>query len=307
MKWIKIIALIFGSILLLLAGLWFLFVAKSPTKSISLANYYAYDQELPLKDSIQQILDTTDFTLFYATFQSVHNQQVTSLLSIPKTGQPPYPTIILMHGVGDRKTVDYVEAGNTLLTQAGYAVLRLDTHNHGDRKTDDYDFDLREGLKYWTRNTITQTVFDLQRAVDFLEIQPAIDAERIGYYGISLGGIIGTIFCGLDDRIKAPVIAIAGGSLHLLFGKNALDQEVQDYVSVIDPINFVENIAPRPLLMINAENDEVIPPITSKLLFQQAKKPKEIIWYPTTHKTVPLEKVYQDGIDWFDKYLKDEN
>jgi len=63
-------------------------------------------------------------------------------------------------------------------------------------------------------------------------------------------------------------------------------------------------ISPRPLLMINAENDEVIPPVTSKLLFKKANKPKEIIWYPTKHRSLPIDKAYPDGIRWFNNYLK---
>lgn len=307
MKFLKKVLVIFLVLAFMASGLWWFISARSNTQSISFENYYAYDKALPLKDSVRHLLDTTDYALHYATFYSVHNQKVTSLLSVPKSGEAPYPAVILLHGVGDRKSVDYVEAGNAFLTKAGYAVLRIDTHNHGDRKTDDYEFSLTDGLKYWTRNTISQTVFDLQRAVDFLETRPEIDKDRIGYYGISLGGIIGTIFCGLDERIKAPVIVIAGGSLNLMFGKEALSHEVLDYVSIIDPINFVHKIAPRPLLMINAEKDEVIPPLTSKLLYQKAKTPKNIIWYPTKHKEVPLKEVYQDGIDWFDKYLKNEN
>lgn len=303
MSLLKKVLFALSILVVLIAGLWFFISTRSNTQSISFDNYYAYDKALPLKDSVYQILDTSDYTLHYTTFYSVHNQKVTGLLSLPKTGKAPYPVIILLHGMGDRKSVDYVTSGNEYLTKAGYAVLRIDTHNHGDRKVDNYDFSLTDGLKYWTRNTISQTVFDLHRAVDFLETRADIDSERIGYYGISLGGIIGTIFCGLDERVKAPVIVIAGGSLNLLYGKDALKQEVLDYMSIIDPINFVEKIAPRPLLMINAENDEVIPPLTSKLLYQKAKEPKNIIWYPTTHKRVPLEQVYQDGINWFDEYL----
>lgn len=298
----SLIAVLFFAILLI--GLWWFITARSNTQAISFENYYAYDKTLPLRDSIWQIRDTTDYILYSTIFQSVHNQQVTGLLSIPKTGNAPYSTVILLHGAGDKKTVDYVETGNDFFTKAGYAVLRIDIHNHGERKVNNYEFSLNEKLKYWTRNTISQTVFDLGRSIDFLETRPEIDSDNIGYYGISLGGIIGTVFCGLDARIKAPVIVIAGGSLNLLYGKDALNQEVLDYMSIIDPINFVDKISPRPLLMVNAENDEIIPPLTSKLLFQKANQPKEIKWYPTTHKKVPLKDVYQDGIDWFDKYLK---
>ena len=131
-----------------------------------------------------------------------------------------------------------------------------------------------------------------------------LDASRIGFYGISLGGITGTIFCGLDKRVKVPVIVLAGGQLNLIYGKKALTADAKDYTSIIEPKNFVKQISPRPLLMMNAENDDIVLPLMSKLLYKKAKNPKEIIWYPAKHHTIPIDKVYQEGINWFDKYLK---
>ncbi|MCK5774647.1 MAG: alpha/beta hydrolase, partial [Bacteroidales bacterium] len=73
--------------------------------------------------------------------------------------------------------------------------------------------------------------------------------------------------------------------------------------SMIEPINFIKQISPRPLLMINAENDDVVPPMLTKILYKNAKKPKQINWYPTKHHDIPVEGVFQDGFDWFQKYL----
>jgi cephalosporin-C deacetylase-like acetyl esterase len=265
--------------------------------------FYNYDHELPLNDSIQLVSNDDGLKLYSVSFSSVHDKRVTGLLSIPDETKGPLPVIILLHGLGDRKTVDYIEAGYQYFQQSGYAVLRIDIDNHGDRKKYDYDFDLTDGYRYWTRDIITQTVFDLRRSIDFLERRVEIDKDRIGFFGISLGGIIGTIFSGVDKRVKAPVIALAGGNLSLMFGIDAFTEETKDFFSIIDPINFVQEIAPRPLLMINAENDEVIDPLTSKLLFRKAKQPKEIIWYPSKHRDLPIEEAYPAGIEWFQKHL----
>ncbi len=273
-------------------------------KELPVAKYYEYDNDLPLLDSTRLIKDTTDYNLSYVTYRSVHDIKVTGLLSVPKKGKTPFPVIILMHGLGDRKTVDYIEVGNRYMLNAGYAVLRLDISNHGDRHKYDYDFNLTDGYRYWTREMITQTVFDLRRAIDYIGTRDELDKNRIGYFGISLGGIIGTVFCGVDERIKVPVIVLAGGNLNLMFGKEALSEDTKDFLSIIDPINYVKLISPRPLLMVNAENDDVVPPITSKLLFKAAKEPKKIIWYPAKHHDIPIDKVYPDGIHWFDKYIK---
>lgn len=287
----------------LLASLLFIIMSCSSVKRLPVTKYYEYDWDLPLLDSVRQVKDTTDYSLFYLTYRSVHDETVTGLLSLPTKGEQPFPTIILMHGLGDRKTVDYIEAGNQYLLDAGYAVLRLDICNHGDRFKYDYDFDLTGGYQYWTRDMITQTVFDLRRAVDFIHTKKELDHDRIGYLGISLGGIIGTIFCSVEERVKVPVIALAGGNLNLMFGKKALSDSTKDYLSIIDPVNYVAEISPRPLLMINAENDDVIPPITSRLLFKAAKNPKEIIWHPSKHHDLPIDKAFPEGISWFNEHL----
>lgn len=285
------------------ATLFISLISCGGKKELPVAKYYEYDQDLPLQDSVRLVKDTTDYTLFYLTYRSVHDTEVTGLLTLPGEGKAPFPTVILMHGHGDRKTVDYIEAGNKYLLDAGYAVLRLDISNHGDRFKYDYDFDLTGRYRYWTRDIISQTVFDLRRAVDFIYTREELDHERIGFFGISLGGIIGTLFCGVEERVKVPVIVLAGGNLNLMFGMDAFSDDTKDYLSIIDPINFVELISPRPLLMINAENDEVVPPVTSKLLFKKANKPKEIIWYPTKHRSLPIDKTYPDGIRWFNEHL----
>ncbi len=286
-----------------LSAFFMMLISCGTVKKLSVSKYYEYDQELPLLDSVFLMADSSDYHLYYLKYQSVHDEVVTGLLTLPREGVQPFPTVILLHGMGDRKTVDYIEAGNQYLINAGYAVLRLDISNHGDRKKYDYDFDLTEGYRYWTRDIITQTVFDLRRAVDFIYTREELDHDRIGFFGISLGGIIGTIFCSVEERIEVPVIVLAGGNLNLMFGRDAFSGDTKDYLSIIDPVNYVAKISPRPLLMINAENDDVVPPITSKLLYKAAKKPKEIIWHPSKHHDLPIEKAYPEGIQWLKKHL----
>jgi len=287
-------------ILLGLAAFRFLGITH---ESLPVVSYYEYDQVIPLKDSVTVAVDSSNFQLLSVTFTSVNNRRVNGLLSLPKNTAGPFPIIILLHGLGDHKMVDYVEFGTDVFLKNGYAVMRIDICDHGERKGDFYDFDLTGPYKYWSRNIIHQTVFDLRRTIDFLESRQEIDATRIGYYGISLGGIIGSIFCGVDNRVKVPIIALAGGQLNLLYERDAFSIDSKNFVSTIEPINFISHISPRPLLMLNAENDEIVPPLMSKLLFNKAEEPKEIIWYNAKHRDAPLDKIYGDGLDWFNKYL----
>lgn len=275
------------------------------SRKLAVTAYYDYDQSMPVHGSMEPYAGTSENQRMYSIkFLSTHQQEVTGILSYPtQVSDQPSPVIILIHGLGDRKEVDYVQGGAELLRAAGYAVLRLDLYNHGKRQVSDFDFSFDGETRYRSREIITQSVFDIRRAIDFIESREDLDADRIGYFGISLGGIIGTIASGVDERIKVPVIVLAGGNINLMFGVNALSGKHKSYLSVMDPINFVDQISPRPLLMLNAKNDEVVPPITSKLLYKKARKPKQIIWYPAEHRTIPIDKAYGEGIKWYHEHL----
>ena len=272
-------------------------------ENISVYHYYDYDQDFPLQDSVRIESETEQYLMYYVIYESFHDATVTGLLTVPKNVEAPVPVIVFMHGIKDHKSYDYMNLGHQFFVDSGYAVLRIDGANHGDRKKYNFKYNFVDGYKFWTRDLIAQTVFDLRRSIDFLEKREEIDDKRIGFLGISLGGVIGTIFCGVDKRVKVPVIALAGGGLQFIFEYDAFTSEAKNYVSIIDPINFVGGISPRPLLMINAENDEVVPPLTSKLLFKKASEPKKIVWYPTKHREVPQDKVYPEAIRWFKEHL----
>lgn len=273
------------------------------SRKLSGTAYYNYDRTAPLNPTAKSTSTFGD-TFYEVEFTSTHHERVTGILSYPDVVGPPVPVVILVHGLGDNKEVDYIAAGEEYFREAGYAVLRIDLYNHGPRKKSDFDFSFDGPTRYRSREVITQSVFDLRRAIDFIESREELDHQRIGYYGISLGGIIGTILSGVDDRVKVPVIALAGGRLSLMYGMKALSQENKNYLSIMDPIHFVEQIAPHPLLMLNAENDEVVPPATSKFLYKKANQPKKIIWYPSKHRSLPIDKAYEEGVLWFEKYLR---
>lgn len=239
----------------------------------------------------------------HISFEGIYGDRVTGLLSYPEGVGSDIPVIILIHGLGDQKNVDYIRAGENILRMAGYAVLRIDLYNHGERKKQDLQFDLKGENRYYSRDIIMRSVFDLRRAIDFIENTENLDASRIGYFGISLGGVIGTILSGVDDRIQVPVIALAGGRMNFMFGSKAFSKSIRELFLPIDPIHFVRNISPRPLLMLNAREDEIIPPMTSKFLYRKAKRPKKIVWYDAKHRTLPLEEAFDEGIRWYKNHL----
>ena len=49
-----------------------------------------------------------------------------------------------------------------------------------------------------------------RRAITFLEKQPEADADRIGVYGMSMGGKLTVLLAGVDDRVRVAVPACGG-------------------------------------------------------------------------------------------------
>src|ERR1035441_9849370 len=91
---------------------------------------------------------------------------------------------------------------------------------------------------------------DLGQTIDYLETRPDIDAQRLGFYGVSSGATYGVTLIALEHRFKAA--AFSSGGLWL-----GLPQET-------DPWNY----APRvriPVLMVNGRDDFVLPVETSQM------------------------------------------
>lgn len=272
--------------------------------AISLETFYEYDRDFPLESRVRLIEDAADHVLHHVTYLSTHDSMVTGLLSRPKPAPGPVPVIIFLHGLRDSKSEDYMQVGNRIFLRNGYAVLRIDAQNHGERKRHEFELDLTRGYPYWSRGVAIQTVFDLRRAVDFIASRPELDSSRLAFFGASFGGLVGTVFVGIDERVKAAALALAGGGLNLMFGAQGASPKVDEFLSVVEPLNFVGRISPRPLLMLNAKRDETVPPIAARWLYAKAGEPKDIIWYDSRHHEIPMEQAFGEAVNWFDRHLR---
>jgi len=282
------------SALLLVSVIFHAGIAVSQTQPLSLPleHYYEYDQNFPLEVSV----DTLSDRAFHITFTSVHGKQVPALLSLPEKGEAPYPVVIAQHGLGDHKDVDYMRYGDKILSEHGFAVMRIDFELHGERETQNFDQSMIQKYPYTFTNALSQTVFDLRRVTDYLDSRSDIDANHTAFLGISLGGIAGTVFCGVEPRVEYAIIIIAGGGLEFVFGPGS--DEKQAMMAPVEPLNFVKQIAPHPLLFINAEHDETIPKAASVALHAAASEPKEIVWYDSGHKIKDIARVYNECAEW---------
>jgi dipeptidyl aminopeptidase/acylaminoacyl peptidase len=74
------------------------------------------------------------------------------------------------------------------------------------------------------------------------------------------------------------------------------------------PIDVVDRIAPRALLLIGAEKDDLCRFEGYRALHERAREPKKLVGLPITHYEIYgppwLEKSAQLAIEWFDRHLK---
>ncbi len=267
---------------------------------------YQDDASLPLavKVSGTQTLGATKFERF--SYASTNSQRVPALLFTPPgaSATHPAPCLIILHGLGGSKEL---MAGMALdAAKAGYASLVIDEYGQGERgplKT------VPGQQAQELAMTVSQTTVDVRRGLDYLATQPQINSNRVGLAGVSLGAIIGTVVSGVEPRIKADVLISGGGDWGLILrtlssrgavvgGRDTSTFKNTDWaaLSVLlapeDPLTFAPHIAPRPILMLGGRKDTTIVPKAQQELFDAARQPKQIRWYPQYGHVPPPEVTY---------------
>jgi cephalosporin-C deacetylase-like acetyl esterase len=112
--------------------------------------------------------------------------------------------------------------------ERGYVTLAPDMVGYGERTKGGY---ARTGFEYADAFPILDAhpemtllglmLFDVTRAVDYLQERPEVDAKRIGVLGHSQGGILTNVVLGLEPRLRVGVASCGYG----LFRKDKLFPE----------------------------------------------------------------------------------
>jgi len=281
-------------------------------------SYYQYDQRLALNAELKLLDENATRTRYHLVYDSAHDQRVTAILAVPKAFPEPHPAILLVHGSGGNKDTDYIRAASDALTQLGYATLSLDTQYRGERARPGKNGELQPD-SYTTRDAWVQTVIDLRRGVDYLQSRPDVDKGKIGYLGFSMGGMIGAVLGGVEERIGCFFLAVPGGGIvnavkhidryPMLKERFAVQitpevmQRIEEIANVIDPIYFVGNILPRPLMIEVGKHDEIMPAEMSAALVEaaHAKEPENVMRLDAGH--IPPLTIVFDIRSFFTAHL----
>ena len=274
----------------------------------AILQFYQYDKEIPLDDVLVEKEDRESYVREKIVFRGGRDYRVPGYLAIPKTGTPPYPCVLQIHGMTLSKDEfwksDSYQKAHLLtkdLLAEGYAVLALDAQYHGERIIfNDFQSTLvmvfRMGWINRLREMVVQTVLDYRRAIDYLETRKEIDSNQIGVIGYSLGGVQTFVLTGVDPRIKVITACVTPS-----FTRQRWPNQYN--LSAVDPSNFVRAIQGRPTLMLMGRNDEGQCTVEeAKALFERIEgESKELIFYDSGHR-LPAEHVLK-AVEWFKKHL----
>lgn len=147
------------------------------------------------------------------------------------------------------------------------------------------------------RRALYDTPPAVQLALDVLLARPDVDPNHVELVGASFGAPFATIVAARDPRVTRLWLAHGGGDTHAMIDRG-LEKEIGNRflrapISALanllasgprfTPERWIGQVAPRPVVMLNAEDDEKIPRRSVEVLYAAALAPKELIWLPGNH------------------------
>jgi dienelactone hydrolase len=140
---------------------------------------------------------------------------VPGMLWTPEGASGPRPLVLIGHGAGTSKSEPYVMAlARRFVRHHAYAAAAIDGPVHGDRRSDGGGFDISfaEFGQAWANHPglIDETIADWTATLDGLEALPDVGAAGVGYWGLSMGTILGLPFVAAEPRVKAAVLGLMG-------------------------------------------------------------------------------------------------
>jgi len=225
----------------------------------------------------------------------------------------PSPVMILLGGLNTgREVINLV--GETELTR-DFVFMSMDYPYKGKKK----NVPVLEFIRAIPaiRKAGFNAVGAVLTMIDYLETLPEVNKEQIFVTGVSFGAYFAIASGALDSRVKAVASLYGGGDISLLIEKNVqwgpkFIRKLGGFLAEllvlpVEPLRYVERISPRHFLMVNGSIDEKIPLESVQKLYEQAKQPKELIWFETKHIQPTKSELTQELTEIVNQWLQNKN
>lgn len=202
--------------------------------------------------------------------------------------------VLLGHGGSTHKKVEYIEQVAMLLVGRGISALAIDGPGHGERRGEQSghqdaaaDPDWDTFARTWHEGGGTEAVIaDWAAALDFIEAEEG--ARATGWWGLSMGTMMGLPVTASDKRIKVALLGLMGSG-----GVNGKDL-VRLAPEVTCPVRFLLQW-----------DDELVSLQSGLELFDKLGTERKTLHVnPGAHSAVPTWELFAGTVDYLDQRLR---
>jgi dienelactone hydrolase len=143
-------------------------------------------------------------------------RRIPGIVWTPVGAVGPRPLVLLGHGASGNKRQDYVLAmAKRLVRHRGFAVAAIDGPVHGDRRHPASHSSQSVFLHFaqlWSSDEqmTDEMVADYVTTLDTLQALEDVGRGRAGWWGLSMGTILGLPFVAAEPRIRVAVLGLMG-------------------------------------------------------------------------------------------------
>lgn len=231
---------------------------------------------------LEWVREHDSFTERRYSFASEENMRLPCHLCIPKNAKTPCPVVICLQGhttgmhislgrpvyPGDVEMVSGGDRDFALeILKEGYAALVLEQRAFGELKSEammNFAPDAGTTCHHVAmtalligRTLIGERVWDVSRAVDFLETLPDIDSSRIALMGNSGGGTATYYAACMEERISVamPSCSVCSYGHSIVWKRHCACNYIPNIAKYFDMGDIACLIAPRKLIVVAGELD----------------------------------------------------
>ncbi len=230
-------------------------------------------------------------------FQSRENLTVFGYLLLPKQRAQLVPAIICLpgHGRGCDDIVGIDENGKQRDSKTGYAkdfALQVVEQGYAAFAIEQLAFGCRRdeaarkkgqgqsscqpaagAALLFGQTMIGWRVWDVRRAIDYLQTRSEIDRARLATMGISGGGTVSLFSAALDERIKIAVVSGYFNTFRdcIVSLSHCIDNYVPGLLNYLEMYDLAGLVAPRGLFIESGTRDPIFPIAGSRKAYKQAE------------------------------------
>jgi dienelactone hydrolase len=167
-----------------------------------------------------------------------------------------------------------------------------------------------------TVDRFVATVIDVRRLVDWAQVQPDVDPDRIVLIGFSMSALVASVALANEPRLAAGVLVMGGADPHeilaacnheiedarerilaqLGWSLDRFKRELEPALAGINPARFAGMVDPSRVLIIEARADTCVPRAARERLWRAFGRPERIA-YRYDHRMAFLAMTFLGGYD----------